>query len=92
MPQDEPEVSDGLAKRAMIVETFVTDDPHARIAAAILRLIFGAAYARDFGLRFTLGITSALLAKPEDGGHVWLPLTRRDLYRTSDAGMNGCAE
>ncbi|HEY8297692.1 MAG TPA: cyclopropane-fatty-acyl-phospholipid synthase family protein [Candidatus Baltobacteraceae bacterium] len=34
----------------MIVETFASTDPHARIAAAILRLIFGESYARRFAV------------------------------------------
>jgi len=57
----------------MVVEQFATADPRARIAAAILRLVFGGAYARDFSLRlwdgtvveaerasrFTLGVETA---------------------------------
>ncbi len=32
-------------------ERFASSDPNARIAVAVLRLIFGEAYARDFGIR-----------------------------------------
>jgi cyclopropane-fatty-acyl-phospholipid synthase len=35
----------------MIVERFLSTDPHARIAAAVLRLVFGDAYARRFAIR-----------------------------------------
>ncbi|MDQ2872025.1 MAG: cyclopropane-fatty-acyl-phospholipid synthase family protein [Candidatus Eremiobacteraeota bacterium] len=35
----------------MLVETFASIDPHARIAAAVLRLLFGEAYARTFAIR-----------------------------------------
>jgi cyclopropane-fatty-acyl-phospholipid synthase len=35
----------------LIAEEFATSDPHARIAVAALRAIFGDAYARDFGIR-----------------------------------------
>lgn len=35
----------------MIAETFASSDPHARIAVAALRVIFGDAYAREFGIR-----------------------------------------
>lgn len=34
----------------MTAERFASSDPHARIAVALLRLIFGDAYARDFGV------------------------------------------
>ncbi len=34
----------------MSPEQFASDDPHARIAIAALRLLFGEAYARDFGV------------------------------------------
>ena len=35
----------------MSAEQFASRDPYARIAAAILRLVFGDAYAREFGVR-----------------------------------------
>lgn len=35
----------------MIVEQFASADPHARIAAAVLRLLFGDAYAKNFAIR-----------------------------------------
>src|SRR5689334_16662677 len=35
----------------LIVERFASRDPYARIAVAILRLIFGDAYADEFGVR-----------------------------------------
>lgn len=35
----------------MIAERFASRDPYARIAAAILRLVFGNAYGREFGVR-----------------------------------------
>ena len=35
----------------MIAERFASRDPYARIAAAILRLVFGDAYGREFGVR-----------------------------------------
>ncbi|HEX3456976.1 MAG TPA: cyclopropane-fatty-acyl-phospholipid synthase family protein [Candidatus Baltobacteraceae bacterium] len=35
----------------MIAEEFASGDPYARIAAAILRLVFGNAYGREFGVR-----------------------------------------
>ena len=35
----------------MIAEEFASNDPYARIAAAILRLVFGDAYGREFGVR-----------------------------------------
>jgi cyclopropane-fatty-acyl-phospholipid synthase len=34
----------------LIAEQFASRDPYARIAVAVLRLLFGDAYARDFGL------------------------------------------
>ncbi|MBV8531112.1 MAG: class I SAM-dependent methyltransferase [Candidatus Eremiobacteraeota bacterium] len=34
----------------MTAEQFASDDPHARIAIAVLRLLFGDAYAGDFGV------------------------------------------
>ncbi|MGA9419594.1 MAG: hypothetical protein WBV40_10620, partial [Candidatus Cybelea sp.] len=34
----------------MIAERFASEDPHARIAIAVLRLLFGEAYAREFGV------------------------------------------
>ncbi|MGA7356117.1 MAG: cyclopropane-fatty-acyl-phospholipid synthase family protein [Candidatus Cybelea sp.] len=34
----------------MIAERFASEDPHARIAIAVLRLLFGDAYAREFGV------------------------------------------
>ncbi len=60
-------------KRSMVEETFATADPNTRVAAAVLRLIFGEAYARNFSVRlwdgtsvaaertslFTLGVISA---------------------------------
>lgn len=60
-------------KRIMVVENFATSDANTRVAAAVLRLIFGEAYARNFSVRlwdgtlmaaertslFTLGVTSA---------------------------------
>lgn len=35
----------------MIAERFASSDPHARIAVAVLRLVFGEEYAHDFGAR-----------------------------------------
>ncbi|MGA8574752.1 MAG: cyclopropane-fatty-acyl-phospholipid synthase family protein [Candidatus Cybelea sp.] len=35
----------------MIAEQFASSDPHARLAVAALRLVFGGAYARQFGIR-----------------------------------------
>jgi cyclopropane-fatty-acyl-phospholipid synthase len=35
----------------LIAEQFASADPHARIVVAALRLIFGTAYAREFGVR-----------------------------------------
>jgi cyclopropane-fatty-acyl-phospholipid synthase len=40
-----------------IQERFVSDDPNARIAAAVLRSIFGEDYARTFAIRFWEGTT-----------------------------------
>jgi cyclopropane-fatty-acyl-phospholipid synthase len=34
----------------LIAEEFASSDPHARIAVAVLRLFFGSAYAREFGV------------------------------------------
>jgi cyclopropane-fatty-acyl-phospholipid synthase len=34
----------------LIAERFASEDPHARIAIAVLRLLFGEAYAREFGV------------------------------------------
>lgn len=34
----------------MIAEQFASPDPHARIAVAVLRLLFGESYAREFGV------------------------------------------
>lgn len=44
---------DGVVKT--IEERFASEDPNARIAAAILRLLFGDAYARDFAVRLWEG-------------------------------------
>jgi cyclopropane-fatty-acyl-phospholipid synthase len=35
----------------LIAERFASSDPHARIAVAVLRLVFGEEYAREFGAR-----------------------------------------
>ncbi|HEY6450708.1 MAG TPA: cyclopropane-fatty-acyl-phospholipid synthase family protein [Candidatus Cybelea sp.] len=35
----------------MIAERFASSDPHTRLAAAVLRLLFGEEYGRDFGAR-----------------------------------------
>ena len=48
----------------MIAEQFASSDPYARIAAAILRLVFGNAYARDFGVRLWDGTLIAGTNKP----------------------------
>lgn len=48
----------------MIAEQFASRDPYARIAAAILRLVFGNAYGRDFGVRLWDGTLIAGTNKP----------------------------
>ncbi len=39
----------------MIAEQFASRDPHARIAVAVLRLLFGSGYGRQFGIRLWEG-------------------------------------
>ena len=48
----------------LIAEQFASRDPHARIAAAILRLVFGNAYGRDFGVRLWDGTRIAANTTP----------------------------
>ena len=48
----------------LIAEQFASSDPYARIAAAILRLVFGSAYGRDFGVRLWDGTLIGGTNKP----------------------------
>ena len=64
-----------------IEERFVSDDPNARIAAAILRSVFGQTYARGFSIRLWEGTLIAAQGEPRFTLCVNHPGALREAFR-----------